>query len=186
MQKSIVWEGLADDTEEHCAVNFLDTGIMVRSEIEGWAEGKPVYAEYAIHLDKDWNVLEFDIDFHVSDYRHTYQFRSNEAGQWSDSSGKSYPEFDGCHFIDITLTPFTNSLPINSLHLAEGASAEFDLLYVDVLNNDIRKDRQKYTRMPGKVFRFENDEGRFSADIEVDEDGFVTHYPQLFEMYKPH
>lgn len=186
MQKSIVWEGLADDTEEHCAVNFLDAGIIVRSEIEGWAEGKPVYAEYSIHLDSNWSVREFDIDFHVSDYRHAYQFRRNEAGRWTDGSGKPYPEFDGCRFIDITLTPFTNSLPINALHIAESENAEFDLLYVDVLNNEIRRDRQKYTRMPGNVFHFENDEGRFSAEIEVDEDGFVSHYPGLFEMYKPH
>jgi hypothetical protein len=110
----------------------------------------------------------------------------NENGQWTDSRGKLYPEFDGCRFIDITVTPLTNSLPINGLHMTEGESAEFDLLYVDVLNNEIRKDRQKYTKMPGSIFHFENDEGRFSADIEVDGDGFVTYYPGLFEMYKTH
>ena len=186
MQKSILWEGLADDTEEHCAVSFLEDSIMVRSEVEGWAEGKPVYAEYTIHLDKAWSVLEFEIDFHVSDYRHAYKFMRNENGQWTDSSGKLHPEFDGCRFIDITVTPLTNSLPINGLHMTEGESAEFDLLYVDVLNNEIRKDRQKYTKMHGSIFHFENDEGRFFADIEVDDDGFVTYYPGLFEMYKTH
>lgn len=185
MQKSLVWEGLSNDTEEHCAVNYLNTGIIVRSEIEGWAEGKPVYLEYTIRLDKNWHVLGFDVNFHVSDHQHAYSFRKNDGNEWTDNTGKLYPEFGECRYIDITLTPFTNSLPINSLHLHEGDSAEFDLIYIDIMENQVRADRQKYTKMPRNIYHFENDEGRFAADIEVDDDGFVTDYPGLFKMFKP-
>lgn len=185
MQKSIVWEGLAYDTEEHCSVNFLDQGIVVRSEIEGWSGTKAVYAEYVLHLDSHWETTQAEIDFHVSDHQHSWHFRRDDNGNWSDNAGKEYPELKGCRFVDITLTPFTNSLPIRALHLNEGDSAEFDLVYFDILENNISRDRQKYTRMPGNIYRFENDGGNFVAMITVDEDGFVIHYPGLFEMLKP-
>ena len=185
MQKSILWEGIANDTEEHCAVNFLDTGIIVRSEVEGWAETVAVYAEYTIKLDLQWNVREFEIEFHVSDHQHAFHLIADTAGNWTDKSGTAYPEFKECTFIDITLTPFTNSLPINNLRMTIGESREFDLIYIDVLEAQMRIDRQKYTKLSSNNYRFENDGGKFTADITVDEDGFVIDYPKLFQMLKP-
>lgn len=185
MQKSIVWEGLANDTEEHCSVNYLDSGITIRSEIEGWAENKAVYVEYVLHLDKGWRAMQIEMDFHVSDHQHSYHLKRDEHNNWTDNAGKEYPDLHGCDFVDISLTPFTNSLPVNALHLQEGDSAEFDLVYFDIIANEVRRDRQKYTKMPGKVYLFENDGSNFSAEITVNDDGFVTDYPQLFEMLKP-
>lgn len=185
MQKIIVWEGLTNDTEEHCSVNFHGDEIIVRSEIEGRAGQKAVYAEYVLHLNPSWEVLQAGIEFHVSDHQHSWHLKRDDNNNWSDASGKYYPELLGCRFIDISLTPFTNSLPVNGLNLKEGDNAVLDLVYFDILNNNIRKERQKYTRMPGNVYRFENSDGSFTADITVDDDGFVIHYPGLFEMLKP-
>ncbi len=186
MQKSIVWEGLDNDTEEHCAVNYLDKGIMVRSEIEGWAGHKvAVYAEYTLKLDTAWNVLEFEIIFHLADNEHKYHMQRDAAGKWTDSDGKHRPEFDGCDHIDISLTPFTNTLPVNGLHFEEGQTREVDVLYIDVLENVLRRDTQKYTKTSQNTYRFENEGGNFIAEITVDDDGFVTFYPGLFEMLKP-
>jgi len=185
MQKIIVWEGLTNDTEEHCSVNFHGDEIIIRSEIEGWAGQKAVYADYVLHLNPSWEVLQAVIEFHVSDHQHSWHLKRDDNNNWSDASGKFYPELQGCRFADISLTPFTNSLPVNGLHLKEGDNAEFGLVYFDILENDIRVERQKYTRMPGNSYRFENSDGSFTADITVDDDGFVIHYPGLFEMLKP-
>ncbi|WP_294822494.1 putative glycolipid-binding domain-containing protein [uncultured Flavobacterium sp.] len=185
MQKSIVWQGLANDTEEHCAVNFLAEQIIVRSEIEGWAALKAVYAEYTLHLAGQWDIRSVEVDFHVGDQQHSWHLRHDGNGNWLDGSGNLLPDLQGCRFIDISLTPFTNSLPINALHLNEGDSAEFDLVYFDVIENTIRRDRQKYTCQANGIYRFENNGGSFTAEITVDEEGFVTRYPNFFEMLKP-
>lgn len=185
MQKSILWYGLQNDTDEHCAVNYLDDVIMVRSEIEGWAQGIPVYADYTLKLDLQWNVQEFAINFHVRDTQHHYKFLRDGDGNWTDASGKSYPEFKGCSFIDISLTPFTNSLPINGLFLPHGESSDFDLVYIDIVANEIRKEHQKYTKAGHHNYHFENADASFTADLKVDDDGFVTEYPGLFTMIQP-
>ena len=185
MQKSIVWEGLHYDTEEHCNVNFLETGIIVRSEIEGWAGLKAVYAEYILTLNLDWTVREIEIHFTVGVDEHSYNFIRHASGHWTDAAGKVFKEFGECLFVDISLTPFTNSLVFKGIKFTENQTEQVSVLYFDVLANEIREDVQRYTQLNASKYNFENAAGSFSADIDVDEDGFVTHYPNLFTMLKP-
>jgi len=185
MQKSIVWEGLHYDTEEHCNVNFLETGIIVRSEIEGWAGLKAVYAEYILTLNLDWTVREIEIHFTVGVNEHSYNFVRHASGHWTDATGTLFSQFSECLFVDISLTPFTNSLILKGIKFTENQTEQVSALYFDVLANEIREDVQRYTKLNAMKYNFENDGGNFSADIDVDEDGFVTHYPNLFTMLKP-
>jgi hypothetical protein len=185
MQKSIVWEGLRYDTEEHCAVNYLDTGIIVRAEIEGWAETHPVYADYVIKMDLQWNVLQLDINFHVNDVQHNYCLNRDADNNWTDKDDVPQPHLAGCRYIDISLTPFTNTLPVNGLDFSDGKPKEIELVYIDILSNEIKKTAQRYTKLNSHAYRYENMGSTFTADIEVDSDGFVTRYPSIFEMLKP-
>lgn len=185
MQKSIVWEGLRYDTEEHCAVNYLPDGIMVRSEIEGWADAAPVYAEYTLHLSLAWEVLELDIHFTVGQQEHHYHFTRNEAG-WTDASGGDCAGFGDCRFADISLTPFTNTLAINGLDFTIQDSHEISVLYIDVLEHTVSRKVQRYTKTDPYGYFYENADGSFNARITTNDDGFVTDYPNLFEMLKPH
>lgn len=185
MQKSILWDGLQNDTDEHCAVSFFESGIVVRSEIEGWAGTVPVYADYTLRLDLRWRVQQMDIDFHVSDTKHSHSLRRDAEGNWTDGSGKEYHEFKGCKYVDISLTPLTNTLPVNGMAMCIGHSAAIDVVYIDIIENKIYKDTQHYTRIDNHTYRFENNNGSFTADIEVDDTGFVVHYPQLFNMIQP-
>jgi len=185
MQKSIVWEGLHYDTEEHCAVNYLDGSIVVRSEIEGWADAAPVYAEYTLHLTDTWEATDLDIHFTVGQKEQHYHFMRNELG-WADASGGDCADFGDCRFVDISLTPFTNTLPIKNLDFNADSRHEVSVLYIDILENTVSRKLQRYTKNNPDIYLYENADGSFSAVIHVDEDGFVTHYPQLFEMLKPH
>jgi len=185
MQKTIVWEGLQYDTEEHCNVNFLKNGIVIRSEIEGWAGQKAVYAEYILTLDTDWTVRKIEINFTIGDQANAYSFVRHASGHWTDAKGKVYPQFGECRFVDISLTPFTNTLAIKGLAFSEKPVQQADVLYFDVLDNVVRTDAQSYTKLSSSKFKFENAGGNFIADIDVDKDGFVTHYPNLFTMLKP-
>jgi hypothetical protein len=185
MQKSIVWEGLLYDTEEHCSVNYLDTAIIVRSEIEGWAGQKAVYAEYVLTLNLDWTVREIEIDFTTGTEQHSYCFTRHASGQWTDKEGTLYRKFNECSFVDISLTPFTNTLPLKGITFTPGEAEQVEVLYFDILNNEVRTDVQRYTKINTANYHFENDGGNFSVEIEIDADGFVTRYPNLFDMLKP-
>ena len=55
------------------------------------------------------------------------------------------------------------------------------VVYIDIMENNIKMSRQRYTKLDRLKYKFENEDGTFTADINVDEEGFVTDYPELFE-----
>jgi hypothetical protein len=168
--------------ERNCAVNFFTDHITVRSEISGWSQMQAVKVDYYIKLDNRWRVQEFEVIAQTGNHPgHVYAMRRDNNGHWRDKAGNEKDQFLGCDYIDITLTPFTNSLPINGLVLNNGKSRDIDVLYIDIMENEVRRDRQRYIKLDRLKYRFENDNGNFTADINVDEDGFVTDYPELFE-----
>ena len=94
-------------------------------------------------------------------------------------------DFAGCTDIDISCTPFTNTLPIRRLNLKIGESAEIQVLHVDCPQIRFEVSRQRYERLSESQYRFTSLENDFTAIITVDENGFVTDYPELFERKYP-
>ena len=183
MQRNILWKGLDADTTENCYISFFSTSIIVHSEISGWINNKPVTVEYYIKLANNWEVQEFEVIAQRESYPvKKYAMKRESNGAWTDNKGVQLAKFSRCSYIDITLTPFTNSLPINNLKLNESERKEIHVVYIDIEEEKVRVDKQRYTRLNDHLYRFENDGGNFKAEITVDKDGFVTNYPQLFEI----
>jgi len=83
--------------------------------------------------------------------------------------------------IDLSATPFTNTLPIRRLKLKAGQSAEIVTVYILVPALTITTDPQRYTCIePLKRYRYESRDSDFRRDIEVDGRGLVVTYPGLF------
>src|SRR3989442_276922 len=88
---------------------------------------------------------------------------------------------DGALDVDLTATPFTNTLPIRRLGLAAGRTAEILTVYVRVPELSVEADRQRYTCLePMRRYRFESVDGDFTRDLEEDAHGLVVVYPGLF------
>lgn len=102
---------------------------------------------------------------------------------WTDlSTGAEMPELSGCIDVDISATPFTNSLPIHRLGLAESESAEILVAHLAAPDFVPKPVRQRYTcLLQSRHYRFESLDGSgFTADLEVDDAGLVVDYPGLF------
>jgi len=87
---------------------------------------------------------------------------------------------DGCDFFDLGYSPLFNSLPVRRDGLlARGPAREYVMRWVRVPELEAGELRQRYEPLGGGVVRYRSDS--FTADIEFDEDGFVTRYPRLAE-----
>jgi hypothetical protein len=86
--------------------------------------------------------------------------------------------------VDISVTPFTNTLPIRRLGLAPGESAEISVAYVEGTELQAWPEPQRYTCLEkhsrGGLYRFLSLEGGFTADLPVDAECLVADYPGLF------
>lgn len=177
-----IWKGILYQSLE-CFTLREDTGnYIISSKIIGSYLDKIYTAEYTINTDRNWNVLEFLIQSEVNSAKNTLSGKKR-GNKWEINQTER-PEFEGIQYIDISLTPFTNTLPINTLKLQENKSQEIQVIYIDVLNSALRPASQRYTRTAKEKYLYENIPKNFEAEITVDESGLVLDYPQLFERVK--
>lgn len=177
---TVLWTGREYYSLESCEVETAPKGLEIRSAIVG-RYGSTLYSvEYLIQTDARWHVLLVEVNARINGHTTLLQFESNGQGHWKDR-GKAVESFQGCIDVDIPLTPFTNSLPINRLRLSVGEERQIQVLYIDLLENSITPVRQKYKRLAASTYHYENVPNDFEADIEVDTAGLVIDYPALFE-----
>jgi hypothetical protein len=106
---------------------------------------------------------------------------SDGAGRWRDAGGLALPELDGAIDVDLSVTPFTNTLPIRRLDLTEGQHADIRAVYLRLPDLSLTIDRQRYTCLKrGRQYRYESLDSDFTRDIDVDAGGLVVTYPGLF------
>ncbi|HEU5101491.1 MAG TPA: putative glycolipid-binding domain-containing protein [Roseiflexaceae bacterium] len=180
-QRTILWTPWSGSGLEHLYLVQSDDLILADGLIIGVADdGHPFRARYTIQCDDRWRVRELRIDM-LDAANRRLDLMSDGAGHWSDGSGEQLPGLAGCFDVDITATPFTNTLPIRRLALALGASADVNVVYVTLPDLTVAPSMQRYTRLAGgEGYRFESRSDNFTADLPIDADGLVLDYPGLF------
>ena len=111
----IIWKGIFYDTLEYCQINFENNNVFVTGTIVGIAKGQPVNINYQIFMEENFEVKSVKVKAADERIFTTQVTRKNK--KWFDGNGVYLKEFDNCQDIDISLTPFTNTIPIKRLHL---------------------------------------------------------------------
>jgi hypothetical protein len=179
MQKNILWTGLEYHSLENCILTISDKGSEIHSSIIG-SYAKELYKiEYRIQTNQYWETTFFEIKSQLDNAIEITNFRKVGRESWN-VNGQPDGKFDGCIDIDISLTPFTNTLPINRLNLSEKEGEQIKVLYVDVLGRKMMPVQQKYTKLSQTDYKFENVPNDFESVITIDDLGLVVKYPGLF------
>jgi uncharacterized protein len=179
MQTNILWTGREYYSLENCLITTTDEGAVINSTIIG-RYGEIIYrVEYTIRTNKNWETLFCEINSRHSNLIQHLQFESGGKGSWT-ANGKPANEFKGCTDVDIPLTPFTNTLPINRLKLAHHQKQQIKVVYIDLLQQQTTPVHQQYIRLSDSEYHYENMPNDFEANIQVDQWGFVVDYPSLF------
>jgi uncharacterized protein len=179
MQVNILWTGREYYSLENCVLTTNDKGSEITSVIIGQYNQEIYRVEYWIKTNVHWATIFFEVKVQAFDKREIIRYESNGKGKWT-KKGKQIDEFNGCIDIDIPLTPFTNTLPINRMKLQINESRDIKVLYLDILAKEIKMVRQKYARLSHDQYKYENVPNDFEAVITVDESGIVVDYPELF------
>lgn len=177
--KTLIWQGIAFQSLEYFSIQENDKNIQVTSKIIGCYENNMYTVDYRLTIDPDWNIQEFTIESEINTVKNTLTGKKY-LGEWKINNVIN-PDFSGFSFIDISLTPFTNTLPINNLKLIENESQEIKVIYIDILNNLVKPVTQQYTKTGPYTYHYDNLQTDFKSDIVVDKNGFVVNYPKLFD-----
>jgi hypothetical protein len=159
-------------------VLLSETGgrILAEGSIVVW--GNTAFAaEFTIECDAAWRVLRADI---ALTGRQPLQLTADGEGTWFDGAGRPLPDVQGAIDIDLSASPFTNTLPIRRCDPAIGESIDITTAYVAFPEFSLAADPQRYTRLDQRRYRYASRDSDFTRDIEVDDDGLVVCYPGLF------
>jgi hypothetical protein len=179
MQINILWTGREYYSLENCLIDTLSEGSVITSTIIGQYQQKLYQVDYTIKTNQHWATVFVELKSRHNDHQQHWLLEGDGKGNWM-MNGAAAGQFQGCIDVDIPLTPFTNTLPLNRLKLNKGDSKEIKVIYLDVLEQVGQPVRQKYTCLAGNLYHYENIPNDFEATITVDEQGLVVNYPQLF------
>lgn len=149
-------DGTAVFTHEHqaCRLDYVvvcDSGWRTLSaRVTGWLGAEPIARSIAVDSQGQW---------------------------WLDTA--LVPAVAGCVDVDLNFSPATNLLPIRRLDLAVGQQAEVRAAWLRFPAFTLEPLVQSYRRTGERTYRYESGVGNFVADLEVDDDGVVVHYPGL-------
>jgi len=184
MENIVVWQGISDKTLEVLKWHYVKNNIEVQSVINGNAEGISVLINYKAVINAAWEISYVEIRSVLGE-KETFNTLKKEDGKWFKNNELS-PEFSDCTDIDITLTPFTNSLPVNRLSLKMNEEKLINVVYVNIMEKEIAPAQQRYKKLSDTTYRFQTVPNDFEAIITFDDTGFVTDYPGLFQRAEIH
>lgn len=184
MERKIVWSNLPATGLEQLRLVWRDDGIFADGIVLGVEQDVAFRIRYEISCDVRWRVRKVVVRS-LDEIERTISLTSDGVGHWTNESGEAISELEGCRDVDISATPFTNTLPIRCLALRSGESSELRVAYVAVPEMRTSVERQRYTCLElsdaGSKYRFESLDGNFTAILTVDADGLVKDYPDLFK-----
>jgi uncharacterized protein len=180
MQANILWTGREYYSLENCLVNFKPENIEINSTIIGYYQNTIYLAKYLIKTTKDWETFFVDIKYRINNKENTIRLEKDFAGNWLSGDDKD-DRLKDCIDVDISITPFTNTLPINRLKLSKDAEQKIKVVYINILEEEINSVEQSYQCLSATKYLYKNVPNNFEAEITVDESGFVIDYPLLFE-----
>ena len=162
---------------EHADVRPSDGGLTISGVVIGEDEGAKFGLAYRLKVDSSWRTQALQVQ---TTSGHGLDLQSDGQGHWQEN-GKPRPDLQGCIDVDLQATPLTNTLPIRRLEWEAGQAVEVRLCYIALPDLAVSpKDQRNTALAPGSLYRFESLESGFTADLPVDEDGFVRDYPGLF------
>jgi hypothetical protein len=184
MENNILWAPQQEAGLEHLHLRQNDEGIRADSVVIGMYHNTPFRAWYEIHTDKDWKVKQCTLRI-LEGSNQEITLQANSENHWTDVAATHLPALDGCIDVDISITPFTNTLPIRRLSLNPGQSVDIVVAYIAVPELEVRPAPQRYTCLEssadGGLYRYESLTSGFTRDLRVDSQGLVIDYPGIWK-----
>jgi len=160
------------------------SGVIAHSNVVDASE-HAFGVEYHWTLDAAWRTQSLQLRVVHTTVHSLFIERADDAAWRIDGIHRT--DLDGCEEIDLSITPFCNTLALRRFGPPPGGAGELTTLYLGFPDDSPIPSRQRYERLDDRVFKYV-DLGRYSgfeARVTVDEHGLVQTYEGLFERIEP-
>ncbi|WP_433631418.1 putative glycolipid-binding domain-containing protein [Halomicrococcus sp. NG-SE-24] len=189
MNRDIYWIPAAGFGIESLHLIEDSAGVDAESVVVSSINGESFRVRYEIECDRHYRVQRVSVSTLGRESK-SISLRADREGNWTDGQGETVSRLNGCTDVDISVTPFTNTLPIRRLELDQSESTEIETVYISVPDLRVETASQKYICLDpldedGGRYRYESISSGFKAELPIDSDGLVIDYPELFDRVYP-
>ena len=179
MSSVIHWRRLDTSGAESSLLQQTADGWKLSGNAVFLEEGKSCGLRYEIECNQDWQTKTVKVLGHIGTEPCAILIESAN-GSWA-LNGVPCPEVEGCVDVDLGFSPSTNLLPIRRLDIKVGQKEMVKAAWLKFPEMTLTLLEQSYARKSETHYVYESRGGAFTADLEVNHDGFVTLYPELWE-----
>jgi hypothetical protein len=188
MERNVLFSRCDGPGLEHLHLFEQNGEIIANSLLIAIEDNTAFRARYTIRCDTAWCVRSVSLELLDHPTRQLHLLTDGKR-QWHAADGTPLPALAGCIDVDITVTPFTNTLPIRRLHLTPGQATEIMVVYFSLPELQFQPARQRYTCLStnarGNMYKYEGLESGFTAELQTDHDGLILDYPNLWRRVWP-
>jgi uncharacterized protein len=198
------WQRRDTSGAEHTLVDAR-TGLYARGTVLA-VDPVAYTCRYELQTDPGWVTSRFDVSTEGAGWARTLRLEL-AAGRWRATTSeqgnldavltaRGHPSAGlpgtedpdllyGAFDVDLTGSPLTNTLPIRRLNLVKaetGVAHRISVAWVLLPSLEVVQADQIYTPLGEGLVRFATE--TFSADLVLDDDGFVADYPGLAKLIR--
>jgi len=144
-----------------------------------FSQGEPVRLDYAVTINAAWRTEAVRVQGWMGNHRVDIDLKADDTGRWK-RDGSLCETLSGCTDIDLGFSPSTNLLPIRRLKLSVGEQSRVRAAWLSFPDLTLEPLDQVYRRTAEAVYRYESAGGNFVANLDVNSEGFVTRYANLW------
>lgn len=191
LDRTVFWAPVGKDGLENLGLRSTCGGFEAVGVVLGIDDAMPFRLHYRILTDGAWRTRRVLLQLITPAGETIRRLTGDGAGLWEGDLGAARRDLDGCIDVDISATPFTNSLTINRLRLQPGAQADVNVVYIKIPELSIGPSRQSYLcrHLTGDgvagLYEAYFPTFDFRVELPVDADGLVSDYPELFRRVFP-
>lgn len=181
--RHILWHRAEEPGVEHLYLRENIDRVSADGMIVGMIDGHLMRLQYTVQCDPDYQFQLVHVHM-LQPFQQTLTLTRSHDAIWRDGWQNVLHELVGAHEIDLSVSPFTNTLPIRRLNLQLEQPAEILVAFIELPAFVIRPERQRYTLVHTSseyhTYHFEHLSTGYTQDIGVDSTGIVIDYPGLF------
>ena len=174
-----IWKRHDLPGHEACRIIQLGSGWQLAGVAVLAYERQPCRFDYLIDCDTHWLTRSAVVSGWVGQQIVDVNVVRDQGGEWR-LNGRTVADVAGCTDIDLNFSPSTNLLPIRRLNLTLGAVAAVRAAWLRFPSFALEPLEQSYAQLKPGLYRYESANGRFTAEITVDEFGLVIDYGNIW------
>ncbi len=175
----ILWRALDWPGHEAARLESVDGEWHLRGAAVLMHGGESCRLDYHVVCGPDWRTRRALVQGWIGAREVRAEIQVDD-GRWR-MNGAEVPAVEGCVDVDLNFSPSTNLLPIRRLELDVGQEGAVGAAWLRFPGFQLERLDQTYRRTGGHAYRYESAGGAFIRDLDVDDAGFPTRYPGLWE-----